>query len=58
MAISLLKCLLGQGVRPSYSRLPDDHSGGGGNIGCQPDLNNMDNLQGGDEMRKNNNNSC
>lgn len=46
-----------QGVRPSYSRLPDDHSGGGGNIGCQPDVNNMDNLQGGDEMRKNNNNS-
>lgn len=55
----LIFLTLGQGVRPSYNRVPDDQSGGGGQPGAgQPDSGDMDNLQAGDEIRKNNNNSC
>lgn len=47
-----------QGVRPSYNRVPDDQSSGGGQSGAgQPDSGDMDNLQAGDDLRKNNNNS-
>jgi len=55
----LIFLALGQGVRPSYNRVPDDQSSGGGQSGAgQPDSGDMDNLQAGDEIRKNNNNSC